>query len=103
MSSAVVVTGALRDYIYKYPLDIPYIKNENTRQENCEQLRSRSTSEIALATIHLVYFNFSADSKLDARPNGDQEVAGSIPAGSGNILPWRMIMKYFLLSSSPFR
>ena len=25
----------------------------------------------------------------DARPTGDQEVAGSIPAGSGNIYPFR--------------
>ena len=38
-----------------------------------------------------------------ARPTGDQEVAGSILAGSRNILPWRLIMKYFLWSFSPFR
>ena len=31
----------------------------------------------------------------DAFPTGDQEVTGSIPAGSGNILLWRLIMKYF--------
>ena len=29
----------------------------------------------------------------NARPTGDQEVAGSIPAGSGNSLSWRLIMK----------
>ena len=39
----------------------------------------------------------------DARPNGDQKVAGSIPAGSGNILSWRLIIKYFLRSFSGFR
>ena len=38
----------------------------------------------------------------DARPTGDQEVAGSIPAGPGIILSWRLIMKYFLQSFSPF-
>ena len=27
--------------------------------------------------------------QLDARPTGDQEVAGSIPTGLGNILLWR--------------
>ena len=27
---------------------------------------------------------------------GDQEVAGSIPDEVGNILSWRLIMKYFL-------
>ena len=30
------------------------------------------------------------------RPTGDQEVAGSTPTEVGNILTWRLIMKYFL-------
>ena len=37
------------------------------------------------------------------RPTGDQEVAGSTPAEVGNIPSWRLIMKYFLRSFSPFR
>ena len=37
------------------------------------------------------------------RPTGDQEVAGSTPAEVGHILSWRLIMKYFLRSFSPFR
>ena len=37
------------------------------------------------------------------RPTGDQEVGGSAPAEVGNILSWRLIMKYFLRSFSPFR
>ena len=37
------------------------------------------------------------------RPTGYQEVAGSTPAKVGNILSWRLIMKYFLRSFSPFR
>ena len=37
------------------------------------------------------------------RPTGDQEVVGSTPAEVGNILSWRLIMKYFLRSFSPFR
>ena len=41
--------------------------------------------------------------QLDARPTGDQEVAGSTPAEVGNILSWSLIMKYFLRSFSPFR
>ena len=32
----------------------------------------------------------------------DQEMAGAVLTGSGNILLWRLIMKYFLLSFSPF-
>ena len=35
------------------------------------------------------------------RPTGDQEVAGSTPVEVGNILSWRLIMKYFLRSFSP--
>ena len=41
--------------------------------------------------------------QLDACPTGDQEVVGSTPAKVGNILSWRLIMKYFLRSFSPFR
>ena len=37
------------------------------------------------------------------RLTGDQEVTGSTPAEVGNILSWRLIMKYFLRSFSPFR
>ena len=37
------------------------------------------------------------------RPTGYQEVAGSTSAEVGNILSWRLIMKYFLRSFSPFR
>ena len=38
------------------------------------------------------------------RPTGDQEVANSAPPGAevGNIFSWRLIMKYFLRSLSPF-
>ena len=41
--------------------------------------------------------------QLDARLTGDQEVAGSTPTEVGNILSWRLIMKYFLWSFSPIR
>ena len=34
------------------------------------------------------------------RPTGDQEVAGSTPAEVGNILSWRLIMKYFFYGHS---
>ena len=39
----------------------------------------------------------------DARPTGDQEVAGSTPAGSATFFCGDLIMKYFLRSFSPFR
>ena len=31
----------------------------------------------------------------DGRPTGDKKVAGSILAGSGNILSWRLIIEIF--------
>ena len=37
------------------------------------------------------------------RPTGDQEVAGSTLTEVGNILSWRLIVKYFLWSFYPFR
>ena len=35
-------------------------------------------------------------------PTGDQEVEASTPAEVGNIISWRLIVKYFLRSFSPF-
>ena len=39
--------------------------------------------------------------QLDARPTGDQEIAGSIPRRVGNILCGNLIMKYFYGHSLP--
>ena len=36
----------------------------------------------------------SSVAQLDARPIGDQEVTGSTPTEVGNILSWKLIMKY---------
>ena len=40
---------------------------------------------------------------VNMRPTDHQVVSGSIPAGSGNIISWRLITKYFLRSFPPFR
>ena len=40
--------------------------------------------------------------QLDARPTGDQEVVGSIPAKAATFFHEDLIMKYFLRSFSPF-
>ena len=37
----------------------------------------------------------------DTRSTGDQKIVGLIPAGCGNILSWKLIMKYVLRLSSP--
>ena len=39
----------------------------------------------------------------NARPTGDQEVAGLIRAEPGTILSLRLIIEYFLCSLSPLR
>ena len=58
--------------------------------------------------LFLTSSSFSASvqasvAQSDARPTGDEKAAGSIPAGSGNILSQKLIMNYFLRSFSPFR
>ena len=45
----------------------------------------------------------ASGAQLDAHPTGEQDVAGSISADSGNIHSWRLIMKYFLRPFSSFR
>ena len=66
-------------------------------------IRSRSLWPYFHASVILTYFEPASVAQLDARPTGDQEVAGSKPAEVGNILSWSLIMKYFLRSFSPFR
>ena len=38
----------------------------------------------------------------DVRASDDKDNAGLTPAESSNFLSWRLIMKYFLMSFSPF-
>ena len=52
--------------------------------------------------VHTYYYGIALMPQLDVRLTGDQEVMCLVRAGSGNILSWRLIMKYFLLSVSPF-
>ena len=47
--------------------------------------------------------NHTSVAQLDARPTGDQEAAGSSPAGLATFFRGDLIMKYFLRSFSPFR
>ena len=42
----------------------------------------------------LLFSQPASVAQLDARPSGDQEVGGSTPAKVGNILSWRLIMKF---------
>ena len=62
-----------------------------------KQLTERDCREWKLSAINPRWLSWMR------RPTGDQEVAGSTPTEVGNILSWRLIMKYFLRSFSPFR
>ena len=71
-----------------------------------------STNKVLLMSTHNICFyeeirkiipQLLTVAQLDGCSTGDQEVAGSIPANVGNILSWRLIIKYFLWSFSPFR
>ena len=57
-----------------------------------KEVRELSPNTPALASV----------AQFDVRSTGDQEVAGSTPREVGNILSWRLIMKYFLRSFYPF-
>ena len=72
---------------------IPKTKNKITYKLRNEPLTTNSEIFIHYISIFV----------CPSRPTGDQEIAGSVPTGSGNILSWRLIMKYFLQSLSPLR
>ena len=59
--------------------------------------------EIAFVKLVITYLFNTSLAQSDARPTGNQGFAGSIPTGSGNSLLWRLTVKYFLRSFSPFR
>ena len=88
------------DYRFWYFLERTCTKGQNQKTENKKNIITCS-----LSCAELVKRGFSRPRWLSwmRRPTGDQEVAGSTPAEVGNILLWRLIMKYFLRSFSPFR
>ena len=83
------------------------------RQHSCVEIDHEIFSMVILSLLLIQEGQLSVSGKRmftilvnrleDARPTGDQEVAGSTPAEVGNILSWRLIMKYFLRSFPPFR
>ena len=62
----------------------------------------RLKKNLTISAVLLIRFRRPQWLSWMRRPTGDQEVAGSTPAEVGNILSWRLIMKYFLRSFSPF-
>ena len=75
---------------------VQFIKTVQANRE-VRSARMSSCFCMALLTLHMP----APVAESDARPTG-QEVAISIPAGSGSILPWIVIMKYFLRPFSPY-
>ena len=80
-------------------------------RENKKNFINLSSAKLAqrVVKVKLVWYdrNLSLiagrDAQLDARPTGDQEAAGSTPAGSATFFRGDLFMKYFLRSFSPFR
>ena len=79
--------------------------HRSTRHRSTRHQSLVTTSHQARVNISPVNHRSSQPRWLSwmRRPTGDKEVAGSTPAEVGNILLWRLIMKYFLRSFSPFR
>ena len=76
----------------------------NMKIFTCMYAERNSSSPNLHAGLQCLYiFMLASVAQLDAHPTGDQEVTGSTPAEVGNILLWRLIMKYFLRLFSPFR
>ena len=93
-----------------YSLEVPQRGTSNEYPQRTFLWRSKKNMWIHPLILRcgpsLYHVNFivsASVAQLDARPTGDQEVAGSTPAEISNILSWRLIMKYFLRSFSPFR
>ena len=70
---------------------------------NRAMFRSRKPNEIPCLWLFIYWPCRPRWLSWMRRPTEDQEVAGSTPAEVDNILSWRLIMKYFLRSFSPFR
>ena len=62
----------------------------------------RGYSEVSYYAFSLFRIQMLRSLSWMRRLTGDQEVAGSTPAEVSNILLWRLIVKYFLRSFSPF-
>ena len=93
-----------------------YIKGEKRLSSQCGKSDKNDLAIISKShenphTIKKTYAKFQSFKTISRprwlswmrHPTGDQEVAGSTPAEVGNILSWRLIMKCFLRSFSPFR
>ena len=97
--------------IFFFFLCICFLKYSMKRQTVLTLIRVLFQSDLGLLCLHMTFVrnfgvqNFRRPRWLNwmRRPTGDQEVASSTPAEVGNILSWRLIMKYFLRSFSPFR
>ena len=66
-------------------------------------IKVNTKSKVSLSFFFFFFFCRPRWLSWMCRPTGDQEVTGSTPAEVSNILLWRLIMKCFLQSFSPFR
>ena len=94
MGSSIIFYNSYKHWVHKKCSGLKRLKKDpDYRCTRCQGTARPWTADHRPALV----------AQLDAPSTGDQEVAGSTPAEVGNILSWRLIMKYFLRSFSPFR
>ena len=92
----------LSDLVYCYYK----VLTKNKCVGNCFMLKDvfkRSLKMFAITITITLPFKAGLGGSVGCSSDWRQEVAGSTPAEVGNILSWRLIIKYFLRSFSPFR
>ena len=76
--------------VYLYLLDVSFNAVETGKNPRCAK------KKCIVVNLKFKTGRPASVAQLDERLTGDQEVTGSTPAGSRNILSWRLVMKYFL-------
>ena len=79
-------------------------RRDQSKSKHKSKKRRRHRSSSSSSSLRSASSDSHKRSRRSKRSkhSGDQEVGGSTPAEVGNILSWRLIMKYFLRLFSPF-
>ena len=103
-SSSWLYDFSLHRAFHYHPFVLSRCKGQKTPNYHRHHYLSKQTDQKHASLHYFSHIKYICCSQLlYVRPTGDQEAAGSTPAEVGNILSWRLIMKYFLRSFFPFR
>ena len=93
----------LLGYLLCLYIDIIILKSAVLRSQISFYGDPSSDFAVVYTAIASTLLKPASVAQLNARVTVDQELVGSTPAKVGNIISWRLMMKYFLWSFSPFR